>query len=825
MADLTNKTPLDTYKSLLNVGTADNQELDTTLRIVEDGAGNDSDLKIATNKVRINTKLGIGKDPNYGLDVLTTSAISGIFDNNQDTNMISIQDQDTTSITHVGVGAQDDDFFIRAGNAEKFRIKSDGKVGIGTTSPDTLLHVMGETSIQPVNYANDQDKFLIKGGASNNDAWDGHVGIKMKSDGSGVPYLTLRATNNDTLNVKSSKVGIGTASPDVALEINGGAGTDLDPLLRINKNVDGDGSATGILIGAVNAGQSKSGIFFENKGLGSGRGNLYFCNDNTADTSDATIADARMTIMNDGKVGIGTTTPSAPLTVKTTVEGNCLQLISTESGALAAPNIDLFRQSSSPADNDVLGKIVFKGRNDADGNVAYAAIYGQLMDASNGETDGKIRMFVKKNGTDKGSLDLNSSSAIFNYSAADIDFRVMSQNNSYCLHLNAAQDNVGIGGTPNASYILDVQRTTAGYAQRILNNSTAGSSHGLLITAGKDEEHASHPLFIENQAGDDLLKITAKGTMSLGGNVNSNEYMIYAKARAGVDSRILLDGSGNTAESNISIQNKYGNRFCWISSADEGSSNSGIKFGTGNAGTPSERMRIDKDGKVGIGITNPVTPLHIQKEMTNNSDNSLMTIQGDMAGDLGTEKVLIDFTMTDNNANNYPQVKIGAAVGRNADADNLQKEGSGAFVVYTAPGTNDTNAEDNTTERMRVDYQGNVGIGTTAPATTLDVRGSVSVGQGSEVTIASGVITVTDSYHKVDTEGDASSDNLDTINGGQIGQMLFLRQVDSGRDVVLTESGNIILPGSTFTLSNAADLCLLLYTGSNWQMVSTSDNA
>ena len=128
MADLTNKTPLDTYKSLLNVGTADNQELDTTLRIVEDGAGNDSDLKIATNKVRINTKLGIGKDPNYGLDVLTTSAISGIFDNNQDTNMISIQDQDTTSITHVGVGAQDDDFFIRAGNAEKFRIKSDGKL-------------------------------------------------------------------------------------------------------------------------------------------------------------------------------------------------------------------------------------------------------------------------------------------------------------------------------------------------------------------------------------------------------------------------------------------------------------------------------------------------------------------------------------------------------------------------------------------------------------------------------------------------------------------------------------------------------------------------
>ncbi len=775
MADLTNKTPLDTYKSLLNVGTADNQELDTTLRIVEDGAGNDSDLKIATNKVRINTKLGIGKDPNYGLDVLTTSAISGIFDNNQDTNMISIQDQDTTSITHVGVGAQDDDFFVRAGNGEKFRISStgdstlsgdltinapaskllfrgddtsvnheiesdgnlyitvdddndnttnfiqfrangatdlmkiqdDGKVGIGTSSPDTLLHVMGETSIQPVNYANDQDKFLIKGGASNNDAWDGHVGIKMKSDGSGVPYLTLRATNNDTLNVISSKVGIGTASPD------------------------------------------------------------------------------------------------APLTVKSTAASTCLKLLSSDSDAAAGPNLTLQRYSSSPADNDVLGKVQFFGRNDNTQDVEYAAIYGQLMDASDSSEDGKIRMYVKQNGTDKGALDLNSTSAIFNYSAADIDFRVYSENNSNMFFVDAAQDNVGIGAAPNSSYTFDLTRTTAGYAQRIYNSSTASESHGLLITAGKDEEHASHPLFIENQAGDDLLKITAKGTMSLGGNVNSNEYMIYAKARPGVDSRILLDGSGNTAESNISIQNKYGNRFCWISSADEGSSNSGIKFGTGNAGTPSERMRIDKDGKVGIGTTNPAADLHIN----NSSAEPTILLTG--PGSNPADAARIRFS-EQSDGNNYIELKY---------------DGSSNTLSFDSNDQADMLSVDRTNNRVFTGTSTKVGVGTSAPATTLDVRGSVSVGQGSEVTIASGVITVTDSYHKVDTEGDASSDNLDTINGGQIGQMLFLRQVDSGRDVVLTESGNIILPGSTFTLSNAADLCLLLYTGANWQMVSTSDNA
>ena len=143
MADLTSKTPAATYKSVLNVGTADNQELDTTLRVIEDGKGNDSDLKLATNKARVNTALGIGVDPSYALDVTSTSAISASFVNNQDTNLVGLRDQDTTSDTHVAIGVQDNDFIIRAGNAEKLRILSDGKVGINDATPSYQLDVNG----------------------------------------------------------------------------------------------------------------------------------------------------------------------------------------------------------------------------------------------------------------------------------------------------------------------------------------------------------------------------------------------------------------------------------------------------------------------------------------------------------------------------------------------------------------------------------------------------------------------------------------------------------------------------------------------------------
>ena len=95
----------------------------------------------------------------------------------------------------------------------------------------------------------------------------------------------------------------------------------------------------------------------------------------------------------------------------------------------------------------------------------------------------------------------------------------------------------------------------------------------------------------------------------------------------------------------------------------------------------------------------------------------------------------------------------------------------------------------------------------------------------SELTIASGVITVWDDYHLVDTEGDASSDDLTTINGGQHGQVLILRAADSGRTVSVAEGGNISLASSTRALDHTSDTIMLLYDGTTWLELSFTSNA
>ncbi len=101
--------------------------------------------------------------------------------------------------------------------------------------------------------------------------------------------------------------------------------------------------------------------------------------------------------------------------------------------------------------------------------------------------------------------------------------------------------------------------------------------------------------------------------------------------------------------------------------------------------------------------------------------------------------------------------------------------------------------------------------------------------RGANLTIAADAITATHSYHYVDTEAAAATDNLATINGGVDGMVLVMRTVTSGRDVTIKHgTGNILLAGAADrVLTNLSDKITLIYdaVALKWNELAFADIA
>jgi len=102
------------------------------------------------------------------------------------------------------------------------------------------------------------------------------------------------------------------------------------------------------------------------------------------------------------------------------------------------------------------------------------------------------------------------------------------------------------------------------------------------------------------------------------------------------------------------------------------------------------------------------------------------------------------------------------------------------------------------------------------------------VANDDQVVISSGAISINSSAISVDTEASASSDDLDTINGGAVGQTLILRASNNSRTVVVKDgTGNIELAGD-FSLTQIRDCLFLLCIADSgtyrWIEISRSDN-
>ena len=106
----------------------------------------------------------------------------------------------------------------------------------------------------------------------------------------------------------------------------------------------------------------------------------------------------------------------------------------------------------------------------------------------------------------------------------------------------------------------------------------------------------------------------------------------------------------------------------------------------------------------------------------------------------------------------------------------------------------------------------------------IELDGSLNLTDSTELTISAGEITKTKSYHEIDTESDAATDDLDTINGGSEGDVLVLRSTNSARTVVIMDGTGNLETNGDFSLANVNDTITLIFDGTNWLEQSRSDN-
>lgn len=104
------------------------------------------------------------------------------------------------------------------------------------------------------------------------------------------------------------------------------------------------------------------------------------------------------------------------------------------------------------------------------------------------------------------------------------------------------------------------------------------------------------------------------------------------------------------------------------------------------------------------------------------------------------------------------------------------------------------------------------------------VVGLLGVGAPTMLHIADGAITVTQSHHLVETQGLAAADDLDTIHGGKVGDLLVLRSVNTARKTTVKDNTGNIRCGGDFTLGNSSSIMVLILEDNGWKCIAKALN-
>lgn len=431
----TGMTMLSTGQGLINFGDAE----DNNIGQITYSHSSNALLFVTNNaeKMRIHSpsnglvSIGTGSATNvsssYGQLTLNGS-VGGLIqftDNDVDKcRILSAADDLYTHITG--------DMIFRTGgfttSDESVRIKADGKVGIGTNAPAELLHVSGgNTRLDGI--------VTINGNEDSGDAFNGSAKLRIAENG-GAAYIQIKSTttsnvgvlcgdtdddftggfiyanNGDLLRIyagnserltidgTNSRFGFFNSSPTARFHFNlstvttdlsaflieaTDAGASSAPDLTLYRNsaspADNDTLGTVWFYGNNDAATAETQRYggiqavIEDVTDGSEKGRLAFL---TGQANN--VVAERMTIRSGGNVGIGTTIPTANLEVAATD---------------ASSTLNLYGEYTTPADDDVVGKINFYGDDSIGVKTDYGNILVKSSDVTAGSEEGAFALNLR----------------------------------------------------------------------------------------------------------------------------------------------------------------------------------------------------------------------------------------------------------------------------------------------------------------------------------------------------------------------------------------------------------------------------------------------
>ena len=275
-----------------------------------------------------------------------------------------------------------------------------------------------------------------------------------------------------------------------------------------------------------------------------------------------------------------------------------LTITSTDDGSSAAPELELYRNSSSPADGDYLGQLKFTGESDDGSKEVYAKITGKISDASSGTEDGIIEVAHRKAGS-------NVITARFTSTA----FKLINGTELEAEGGATVTGNIAVTGTVDGRDIA----TDGTKLDGIESGATADQSKSDIDALGIAASTAATLATARNiggvsfngSANIDLPGVNSSGNQDTSGNAATATALETARTIAGVS----FDGSANISLNNNAITNGAG----YITSADGGNaatldsldSTSFLRADAADSGTGLLTLSggLALSGQVGAAIT------------------------------------------------------------------------------------------------------------------------------------------------------------------------------------------------------------------------------